>query len=399
MNTEWFNTIIMAILYSKNSRELLLKTSTLSKRKEPLAILLYKLLKKDKDLKIDLNAFKLLKPTVELFKILNLDTNLIKFIHKYAWYSWMFIIYLFRYLNTSYIALDYYKHNLYFGLRENLNIQTNSANSGIINYKLYETINNAYADKEIKHLIKDNQHPNYLTVNVWEPETYNDVYIKHITLMLSKENVAEKLNLDSHKSIKYEGIKELRDEIIYNNFKYKLDSVILDNYRQTDNNSDVSHDNRYGMVGITNDKDVKYVYNSQPRIIGDHQYNLIYSDAKKILPCEYIEYNWDQKNTRKKLILSKSFCNNEIKTLSNSENENEVYNFAKGVRTLVYVKQERVYKSASKSSDIRRRHKIQRNDIKIKINNYKQLIQEHKDKIKEIKDKINIEKKKILKIE
>ena len=129
-----------------------------------------------------------------------------------------------------------------------------------------------------------------------------------------------------------------------------------------------------------------------------HQYNLIYSDAKKILPCEYIEYNWDQKNTRKKLILSKSFCNNEIKTLSNSENENEVYNFAKGVRTLVYVKQERVYKSASKSSDIRRRHKIQRNDIKIKINNYKQLIQEHKDKIKEIKDKINIEKKKILKI-
>ncbi len=386
MNMEWFNTIIMAIIYSKYSRELLLKTSKLSSRHEPLAKLLYQLLKKDKNLKIDLNTFKILKPTVELFTSLNLNANLIEFILKYAWSSWSFIIYFFKYLDTSYLALDYYKHKLYFGVRENLNIH---ASDGTIMYKLYEPITNDYADKTIKKLIKDNQHPNYITVNVWGPETYNDIYITYINLMLSKENVGEKLNLDSHKSIKYDGIKEMSDEILYNNYKYKLDSVILDNYKNTYNNSDISHDNRYGMVGITNDKDVKYAYNSQPRIIGDHQYNLIYSDAKKILPCEYIEYKWDQLNSRKKLIVSKSLCNNEIRTLSGDDYE--VYNFAKGIRTLVYVKQERIYKSKSKSSEIKKREKKQRNDIKIKINNYK-------EKIKEIKEKINIEKKELEKI-
>ena len=198
MNTAWLNSIIMAILYSKYSRELLLKSKLLSNRKEPFAELLYKLLKKDKNLKIDLTTFKILKPTVELFTSLNLNANLIDFILKYAWSSWSFIIYFFKYLDTSYLALDYYKHKLYFGVRENLNIQ---ANDGTIMYKLYEPITNDYANKAIRKLIKDNQHPNYITVNVWEPETYNDIYITYINLMLSKENVGEKLNLDSHKSL------------------------------------------------------------------------------------------------------------------------------------------------------------------------------------------------------
>ena len=90
MNTEWFNTIIMAILYSKYSRELLLKTKALSTRKEPLAQLLYKLLKKDKDLKIDLNNFKLLKPTNELFKSLNINTIIYHLYYRHLYYRHLY---------------------------------------------------------------------------------------------------------------------------------------------------------------------------------------------------------------------------------------------------------------------------------------------------------------------
>ena len=388
MNTVWFGSIIMTILYSKYSRELLLKTKALSTRKEPLAQLLYKLLKKDKDLKIDLNNFKLLKPTRELFKSLNLDLSLYDYIYSHWWNSWLFIIHFFRYINTSYLVLDYYKNNLYFGVRENLNIYIE--NETKIAYDIYEQYNDNYIHKAVNNCIKKNTNPNYISVNVWGKETYNDPYIKYLNMILSTNNNDKKLNFDSYKSKKYKGLKELNDEIIYNNYRYKLDSVILDDYINIGDNSDITNDNRYGMIGITSDKDVKYVYNAQARTIDDNEYNLIYKDAKNILPCEYIEYKWEQNNSRKKLILKRSVCSGEKKTISTDDNY-LVYNFGKGIRTLIYVKQERVYTSKSTSSEIKKREKKQRNDIKIKINSYKEKIQEYKEKI-------NIEKKALEKI-
>jgi len=393
INTAWLNAIIMAILYSKYSRELLLKSKLLSNRKEPFAQLLNKLLKKDKDLKIDLNNFNLLKPTEILFKSLGLNESLIPYIYKYSWYSWLFIIHFFRYIKTSYLSLDYYNNNLYFGVRTNLNL-TNENNK--IVYNMYEKVNNKYADKAFNILIKENPHPNYITVNVWNSETHNAAYIQFLNLILFKDNVGEKLNLDSYKSIKCEGIKELKDEIIYNNYKYKLDSIILDDYKAMSDNSDITTDNRYGMVGIINDKNVKYAYNAQSRIIDKSEYNLIYLNANKILPCEYMEYDWDQKNYKKKLTLSKSFCEKDIKTMS--KEEYNLYYFGRGIRTLIYVKQERKLKSSNSEKKAKKNAQKQRNEVKMIINSYKKQIQEYKKIIKENKDKINIQKKELEKL-
>lgn len=395
MNTAWLNSIIMAILYSKYSRELLLKSKLLSKRKELFAELLYKLLKKDKNLKIDFNNFSLLKPTEILFKSLGINEGLIAYIYKYSWYSWLFIIHFFRYIKTSYLVLDYYNNNLYFGVRANLNLYIE--NNRIV-YNVYEKSNNKYAEKAFNLLIKANPHPNYITVNVWNPETHNAAYVQFLNFILSKENVEEKLNIDSYKSIKCEGIKELKDEIIYNNYKYKLDSIILDDYKTMSDNSEITSGNRYGMVGITNDKDVKYAYNAQSRVIdyADAEYNLIYLNANKILPCEYTEYDWDQKNYKKKLTLSKSLCEKEIKTMS--KEEYNVYYFGRGIRTLIYVKQERKSKSSNSDKEAEKKAQKQRNEVKIIINSYKNQIQEYKTIIKEIKAKINIEKKELEKL-
>ena len=393
LNTAWLNAIIMSILYSKYSRKLLLKTKLLSSRKEPFAELLYKLLKKDKSVKIDFNNFNKLKPTEVLFTSLGLNPGLIAYIYKYSWYSWLFIIHFFRYIKTTYLALDYYKDNLYFGVRTNLNLYIE--NNKIV-YNVYQQSNNKYAEKAYNLLIKENPHPNYITVNVWNPETHNAAYVQFLNFILSKENVEEKLNLDSYKSIKYEGIKELKEEIIYNNYKYKLDSIILDDYKTMSDNSEITSGNRYGMVGITNDKDVKYAYNAQSRIIDYTEYNLIYLNANKILPCEYTEYDWDQKNYKKKLSLSKSLCSKDIKTMS--KEEYNLYYFGRGIRTLIYVKQELKSKSSNSGKEEKKKARKQRNEIKIIINGYKTRIQEYKTIIKEIKEKINKEKKELEKL-
>ena len=396
LNTAWLNAIIMSILYSKYSRKLLLKTKLLSSRKEPFAQLLNQLLKKDKTLKIDFNCFSLLKPTEVLFTSLGLNPGLIAYIYKYSWYSWLFIIHFFRYIKTTYLALDYYKDNLYFGVRTNLNLYIE--NNRIV-YNVYQQSNNKYAEKAYNLLIKENPHPNYISVNVWKPETHNAAYIQFLNLILSKENVDEKLNLDSYKSIKYEGIKELKDEIVYNKYKYKLDSILLDDYKTMSDNSEITSGNRYGMIGLTNEKDVKCAYNAQARVIDNTEYNLIYLNANKTLPCEYMEYDWDQKNSKKKLSLSKSLCSKDIKTMSNEEYNH--YYFGRGIRTLIYVKQE-LKSKASSSFNSEKKDKKQirkkRNEIKITINNFKTRIQEYKNIIKEIKEKINKEKKELEKL-
>ena len=56
-STSWFSKIIMVIIYSQYSRELLLKSGKLAKKKDRLSELLKQLLKQQKSLKIDLNSF------------------------------------------------------------------------------------------------------------------------------------------------------------------------------------------------------------------------------------------------------------------------------------------------------------------------------------------------------
>ena len=388
-NTAWFNTIITAIIYSKYSRKLLIKKGLLSKRKEPFARLLNKLLMEDKSLKVDLNSFKLLKPSTEILKTVNMDTKINEYIFRYSWDTWMFFINFLKYINTSYLSLDYYKSHLYFGIRDNLNFKIVDDN---IKYDVYEPFSNTYADKEYAKL-KSNPNPDYLVINVWGKETYNNIYIKCLNIHLSKENVSHKLNLDSYTSIKYDGLKELREEIEFNNYRYKLDSVILDDYKDIGDNSDYGLAYRYGTAGITNNNDVKYIYNAKSRIITDDEYNLIYINADKQLTCEYMEYNWDVRNYNRKLLLSKSLCKKELNSISNGEND--VYYFGRGIRTIIYVKQEKLDKSSNKpeikKKELIKRNKMRRNEIKIEINSLK-------DKINAIKDDIKNKKKELEKL-
>jgi len=122
----------MAIIYSQYSRELLLKSGKLSKKKDRLLELLNQLLKQQKSLKIDLNSFNLLKPTKELFQIMKMDVNIYDFMNSYGWHGWMFILKFLKYIDASYLSLDYYKNKLYFGIQDNLNLSVNISVGSII---------------------------------------------------------------------------------------------------------------------------------------------------------------------------------------------------------------------------------------------------------------------------
>ena len=183
-----------------------------------------------------------------------------------------------------------------------------------------------------------------------------------------------------------------------------MDSIILDDYKQVGNNSDFGYNNRYGMTGITNENDVRKIYNAQRRTITDDEYNLIYLNANKILPCEYMEFKWDQSNQRKKILISKAMCNDRVRTISDG-NEYNIYYFSRGIRTLIYVKQEKIEKSKSKSLELKKKKaikeyndKMERRQKKKELKELKLKKQELKDKIKEINTKIEEKKIEILKI-
>ena len=105
-----------------------------------------------------------------------------------------------------------------------------------------------------------------------------------------------------------------------------------------------------------------------------------------------MEYKWDVRNYKRKILVSKSLCKKELRTIS--PQLEDVYYFGRGTRTLIYVKQEKIQKSKTKSnSELKNREKIERREKKKELKELKLKKQELKDKIKEINT--NIEKKKI----
>jgi hypothetical protein len=394
-STAWFSKIIMAIIYSQYSRELLLKSGKLSKKKDRLLELLNQLLKQQKSLKIDLNSFNLLKPTKELFQIMKMDVNIYDFMNSYGWHGWMFILKFLKYIDASYLSLDYYKNKLYFGIQDNLNLSVNISVGSII-YNTYSRLNNLYADKAYEEL-KKNQHPEYICVNVWKQETQNIAFHNFLELNLNRENVRYKLDIDTYSDITYSGIKELQEEIIYNNYVYKLDSCLLDNYKLDDRNSDKGIAHRYAISGVTLDNN-KYFYNGEARIIKNREeYNLIYQNADKILPCELLKYDWNVRDYYNKITLSDAICNKTLNTISDDTKIS--YYFGRGVRTLIYVRQYKISnpeldKKEKEEKEERKMKRKLKNEIKTIIKGLTEDFKKSKDFFIQVKNKIREYKQK-----
>lgn len=156
------------------------------------------------------------------------------------------------------------------------------------------------------------------------------------SLYTSKGILKSNTNIDRRME---QQLTSMDDKICYNGKVYILDSVILKNWN--DDDDDIEHPG-HGIVGITCEG-YKYVYNGWVRTIID---KVIPNDFKQRTPCELMPYDWNIKEDDN-FCLNNSTCIPDIwkkvltKDMINKLRKTRLcFNFSKGRRTLIYVRQD-----------------------------------------------------------
>lgn len=296
-STCWFNVILTALLYSQQSRALLLhEMKNGFNKSNKLLMIINKILKSlyvNKDNKAS-EYFKLMRPEVILSYVKDIEkSSLYQMITK----GWICNIFLYKFIENidrTCIVLDYYNNNLYAGITQSIDIQFDKYVNQY-NYKIFET------PESIKRKIEKNKNPDYIYVNIWDTfktsypfneilKYYNDNNKKKILALKEYTGFTysgldeclksgEKLTLD--KGIR-QGLRPFEDEITFNGYIYKLDSCIIKNY----NKSSYGH----FIAGITC-KNHKYVYNGWLKSTNDAAINDDIIESND--PCKLIDYDWD----------------------------------------------------------------------------------------------------------
>jgi hypothetical protein len=358
--TCWFNSILMAVLYSDESRKLLLKKSHIwDKNINVLNTINYilhnKYLRTDKIFK-DYEYFDKIRPEIILKELYSynkkkfiIDPDINKFGHKSALYIRK--IYKLLGVKVLYLDLDFKTKHLYYSLFNNFEIV--SLNTGTIT--LYNKI------KSFSTIIKHFKNPDVVIINI--TEKLDDTHYPSWYKINNNNFYYNNININFFKKF-----STLNNEIKNNKDIYVQDSILLANY-----NSNVGG---HSISGITCKGD-RYVYNGWTRTTIDPniKVNSHIKDWKKMLvndeywyfhipsgqivketdsiypsnfpveeffkknnieiPCELMKYDWN-------VIKNKDFCLNPKKCILDEMNINDLcFSFNKGQREVIYVKKNR----------------------------------------------------------
>ena len=341
--TCWFNSILMALLYSDESRKLLLEKSKKWDKKIKIYntinyILHNKYLRTDKIYE-DYIYFDKIRPEYILKELHKYNSK--KFVFnpiknkKVGFKSALYIRKLYKLLGVKVLFLDYdnYTNKLYYSFYNNVKVKEISNNNIIlnINFKTKKTIEKYCNDPDIIIIHIDQNHVPYNSY----PNDYN-------------------LNNEKFKNILI-NLKNNKENINYNNNEYINDSILLSNW----NNSVGGH----SIAGITCKGD-KYVYNGWTRSTVDPNMKNIWekvvrnnkifyynkflnksvyeknlpSNAMVLknssIPCELMKFDWD-------VNINKEFCLNRNKCILDIMNIDDLcFSFNKGTREIIYVKKE-----------------------------------------------------------
>jgi|LakMenEpi03Aug12_release.lakeMendotaPanAssembly.Ray.scaffolds.fasta_scaffold312333_2 hypothetical protein len=304
------NSILMASLYSENSRDMIIKKAKSWDRSNKYKSLIKKIVNKNKQKSDISNEISLLNPDeifIENMFFLKDPQNKKTFgqdlkknsLNKLSWND-DFIIDFYRGLGLScldiYINDNKYYLNLYKFIKWNLtkeNYETDLNNSTFRNI-----------DKE--NIIPEN--PDVLIVfNNTLNSSIIDKYIQPLSKIFKKINLIDQfLPTDD----KFNFFQDIKEEVSINDNVYILDSVLL---RIGDKS----------IVGFRCDGE-KYVYN-----------NFSSSDDN---PCSVIKFDWSYNEG--------IFCYNPIKCQLEDENINDIndycFDFNKGDKTLIYIKKDKI---------------------------------------------------------
>ena len=343
--TCWFNSILMASLYSQLSRKLLLRlSSTWDKKNNFLMVLRNILIKHYFNSKKTNEYFKKVKPEAILFKMLRtyenegiLKQKFKKEIREHGNYSklgWInsYISIFYKYLGVKCLEITYLK-------------QTNTflVNSESFVHKTKDNVKDKIENDEIRRIKHNNERvlaeiPDVLVLN------HSDLNIQYTNLMNAVHAIYKISNPDFAKihelstyNIKHSVSLINYDEIVeFNGHKYKLDSCLISNY---DLDNKLSN---HSIVGLTC-KNNKYVYNGWNINTTDNAAVDKLNDAAPNA-CALMRFDWDIKKNSE-FCLNTKLC--KLDALKPNEKRNLCFSFNKGQRVLVYIR----IRDNDKSSD------------------------------------------------
>jgi len=353
--TCWFNAILMAILYSQNSRKLLLynniyKNNKINKLYE---IINEILTKKYISVEKAISYYHIMRPENILGNIIINKIFLNKIINK-GYYPSIFLSIFITYLGKTCISLDStYDYKMY-----NINLMKSIGNISfdLSSHLFNKNIKKTYIKSIINHITNIETNPDYIIIN-----KFNNASLKDNNII--EDNIISILP----NNIKYKKYKlnKLDNTIIYNGIEYVLDSCILSNFNEYVN-PNTKKKAAHAIAGITC-KNKRYVYNGWIRTTLDANIIKDKSLAQfKSKPCELMKFDWDI-NKENMFCLNPSLC--KLDNINITDINKLCFSFDKGNRTLIYVKKNENYKSIDKD--------ISTND-KSSTDDYKSIIDDDK---------------------
>jgi hypothetical protein len=352
----WFNSILMSLLYSQNSRKILLKISKSWDKKDKLFNIFKTILNRnytDNDFKKWLNN---IKPELILFEFLNkYDKKMLENIKKRVAKSQNISNFGF---NHSYIVkiLDYIipdnkLHINFYNNKAYLNIDKLLMYKIDKNLNIIQNYNNIY-DKDIINKLEDYNNKKFLDIPdyIIIDNTKNyDIINKFVNDLKDVDRMKQVLDFKYYKSYNkdlenaLDNFKKGMLEVNYRNNVYKLDSILLSNEIRKQYTQ-----GGHSISGITCDNE-RYIYNgwdsftldnakSQEDIKEEEKDPL--SNEEKVLgkriatPCSLIKYDWDLSKKHNEFTLDSKKCELPSK-LSNTQLS---FNINSNNKILIYVK-------------------------------------------------------------
>lgn len=319
--TCWFNALLMAVLYSQRSRNVVYQQSKHWDTRIQLFRLLKYVLKykyiKTKNPQKDYEFFNAMRPEVVLEMLTNTKKGK-KYLPKHkenrGFVASLFVSKLYKILGVDSMMLNVVDNNVYYDIDNHIQRMRYLKDGLSYSFK-YKS--EAY----IKEKLSPSRNPHILIVNVKrdiEESFYRQVYSTRKQYKID--------NIDK-------SIAELRNTVYYNGEEYVLDSIILSNWNSSKNIPG------HAIAGITCNNE-KYVYNGWTRYTVDAammKENMKEQDIQmQRIPCEFMQHDWDPHKDQE-------FCLNTQKCMLTKATRNDYhtkvcFSFGKGRRSLIYVK-------------------------------------------------------------
>ena len=338
LSTCWFNAILMAILYSQNSRKLLLHDNIYKDQKNNKLyqiineILTRKYISVEKALKY----YHIIRPEKILSNIVYNKTFLNRIIHN-GYYFNIFLPIFITYLGKTSITLDSTVDDKIYNI--NFLKSMGNINIDLSSLLMNKNMEKIYIKSIIDHINTTDTNPDYIIVNKFDSKTLN--YYNKLA-----KNIIDILP----NNIKYKQHKldKLNNIIVYNGIEYVLDSCLLQNFNEYVNPFTKKR-TAHAIAGITC-KNKRYVYNGWIRTTLDSNITKNKSLAQfKTKPCELMKFDWD-------IYKENMFCINpalcKLDNIDKTDINKLCFSFDKGERTLIYVRINDKYKSIDKDISI-----------------------------------------------